>query len=214
MAKFTDADNMGFGIRIEDLKQLLLSVGKVDRNTFQVQCDSCEDLIAENETNHEFCPTCGQRLPDGVFDQHELSPLAVFCERAIERLGINPVVARNGEESWRFHKGSAEIRIFVYDNDYLFAVCQSNLLPKKNVLPVLEFMLSEDFGPFKMGIEDRDIYLLYRQHITDVTDMSDEVAQQVSDNLVNLALKADELDNILVDRFGCEYSQYSRVINN
>ena len=75
-------------------------------------------------------------------------------------------------------------------------------------------MLSEDFGPFKMGIEDRDIYLLYRQHITDVTDMSDEVAQQVSDNLVQLALKADELDNILVERFGCEYSQYSRVIKN
>lgn len=214
VAKFTDADNMGFGIRIEDLKQLLQSVDKVDRNKFQVQCDSCEDLIANEEKNQEFCPTCGQRLPDGVFDQHELSPLAIFCERAIERLGINPVVARNGEESWRFHKGSAEIRIFVYDNDYLFAVCQSNLLPKKNVLPVLEYMLSEDFGPFKMGIEDRDIYLLYRQHITDVTDMSDEVAKQVSDNLVQLALKADELDNILVERFGCEYSQYSRVINN
>ena len=62
-----------------------------------------------------------------------------------------------------------------------------------------------------MGIEDRDIYLLYRQHITDVTDMSDKVAKQVSDNLVNLALKADELDNILVDKFGCEFSQYSRI---
>ena len=78
-------------------------------------------------------------------------------------------------------------------------------------MPVLEYMLSTDLGPFKMGIEDRDIYLLYRPHITDVTDMSKKVAKQVSDNLVKLALKADELDNILVDKFGCEFSQYSKI---
>ena len=28
--------------------------------------------------------------------------------------------------------------------------------------------------------------------------------------LVNLALRADEMDNLMVDRFGCGFSEYSR----
>ena len=40
VSKFTNADNMGFGVRVEALRKLLESVDGVDRNTFQVQCDS------------------------------------------------------------------------------------------------------------------------------------------------------------------------------
>ena len=208
VSKFSNADNMGFGIRVEALRKLLEVVDDMDRSCFQVQCDSCDGLIAGEE---DFCPSCGEKLPEGIFAERQQSPLAVFCEQAIEEMGVNPVLARDGYDSWTFHKGSSEIRLFVYDNTYLFAVSPINLLPKKDVEPVLDYMLSEDFTPYKMGIEGRQIYLAYRIHLSDLTEASED---EICRNLVNLALRADEMDNKMVERFGCEFSEYSRKDKN
>ena len=204
VSKFANADNMGFGVRVEALRKLLESVDGLDRTCFQVQCDSCDELISENG---EFCPSCGEKLPEGVFDEREPSPLSHFCEQAIGEMGVNPVLARDGYDSWTFHKGSSEIRIFVYDNTYLFAVSPINLLPKKDVEPVLDYMLGEDFAPYKLGIEGRQIYIAYRIHLSDLTDESED---EIRCNLVNLAQKADDMDNMMVERFGCEFSEYSK----
>lgn len=76
-------------------------------------------------------------MPEEVFAEREQSPLSVFCEQAIAEMGVNPILARDGYDSWTFHKGSSEIRIFVYENTYLFAVSPINLLPKKEVERVL-----------------------------------------------------------------------------
>lgn len=204
VSKFSNADNMGFGVRVEALRKLLESVDALDRDAFQVQCDSCDELIAEEE---EFCPCCGEKLPEGVFAEREQSPLSVFCERAITEMGVNPVLARDGYDSWTFHKGSSEIRLFVYENTYLFAVSPINLLPKKEVERVLDYILSEDFSPYKLGIDGRQIYIAYRIHLS---DLKDETEDEICKNLVNLAMKADEMDNMLVEQFGCEFSEYSK----
>lgn len=204
VSKFSNADNMGFGVRVEALHKLLESIGDIDRSLFQVQCDSCDELIADEE---EFCPSCGEKLPEGIFTEREQSSLSVFCERAITEMGVNPILARDGYDSWTFHKGSSEIRIFVYENSYLFAVSPINLLPKKEVEPVLDYILSGDFAPYKLGIEGRQIYMAYRIHLSDLNEQSED---EICKNLVNLALKADDMDNILVEQFGCEFSEYSK----
>lgn len=204
VSKFNDADNMGFGIRVENLRKVLESVEGLERNTFHVQCESCDELISEPD---EYCPSCGEQLPEGIFEERHISPLSEFCEQAIERMGINPVLAREGYEGWCFHKGSSEIRIFVCNRAYLFMVSPVNLLPKKNVEPVLDYMLSTDLSPYKMGIEGRQIYLVYRIHLSDITD---EYEEEICNNMVNLAKKADEMDNMLVEQFGCEFSAYSK----
>ncbi len=201
----SNADNMGFGVRIEALKQLLDAVDGIDRTEFHVQCASCDELISADE---EYCPSCGAKLDESVLTVHELTPLADFCETAIARMGINPVLARSGYNTWVFHRGSSEIRLFVYDRNYLFAVSPINLLPKKNVEAVLDFMLETDFYPYKMGVDGRQIYLCYRIHLADITNDS---AERIIDNIVGLAEQADELDNKLVDEFGCEFSRYSKV---
>lgn len=82
-----------------------------------------------------------------------------------------------------------------------------NLLPKKEVEKVLDYMLSNDFTPYKMGIDGRQIYLMYRIHLSDITDDYEDVIRK---NMVNLAEKADEMDNMLVKQFGCEFSAYSK----
>ena len=204
VSKLSNADNMGFGIRVEALRKLLEFVEAADRTAFQVQCDSCDELISEEE---EFCPSCGEKLPEGIFKEREPSSLSTFCERAIREMGVNPILARDGYDSWTFHKGSSEVRIFVYENTYLFAVSPINLLPKKEVERVLDYILSEDFSPYKLGIEGRQIYIAYRVHLSDITDASED---EILTNLVNLALKADEMDNMMVEEFGCEFSEYSK----
>ncbi len=204
VSKFTNADNMGFGIRIESLRKVLESVGGMARDTFHVQCPSCDELIADVD---EYCPSCGEQLPEGVFDERHYSPLAEFCEDAIEQMGINPVLARDGYEAWLFHKGSSEIRIFVNSGTYLFMVSPINLLPKKEVERVLDYMLSTDFSPYKIGIDGRQIYLTYRLHLADITEA---YADEIRRNIVNFAFKADEMDNMLVEQYGCEFSAYTK----
>lgn len=203
--KISDADNMGFGVRIEDLKQLISTLDGLDRESYHVQCGSCDGHV---KGRTEYCPMCGGKISAEYFDVRELSPLSVFCEEAISAMGINPVIARDGFEDWNFHKGSSEIRLFCYDNNYLFCISIMNLLPKTNVEPVLNYLLEQDFYPYKFGIDGREIIMLYRTHLTDITE---ETAPQIKQYIQDMAEKADRLDNYLVETFGCEYTEYTNL---
>ena len=203
-SKITDADNMGFGIPVTALRELLEQIGDLDTSVYNVQCNSCDEFISDEE---EYCPSCGDKLPSNVFQERSLTDLAVFCEEAIQAMGINPVLARVGYESWVFHKGSSEIRMFVYQRSYLFCTSPINVLPKKNLEPVLTYLLNAEVRPYQLGLDGNQIYLSYRIHISDIfSDFADEVQK----NITNMAFKADELDNYLMDTFGCELSEYAK----
>lgn len=204
-SKINNADNMGFGIPVASLRTLLEQAENLDRSCFNVQCHSCEELISEEE---EYCPSCGEKLPEKLFEQRGLTDLAAFCEAAIADAGINPVLARVGYESWVFHQGSSEIRMFVYQRSYLFCTSPLNNLPKKNLEPVLTYLLSAgDIKPYQLGLDGNQIYLSYRIHISDVfSDFADEIRK----NITGMAFKADEMDNYLADTFGCEFSEYAK----
>ena len=204
-SKLTNADNMGFGIPIASLCTLLEQISELDRNNFNIQCNSCEEFISEED---EYCPSCGEKLPENIFQQRGLTELAAFCEKAIENMGINPVLARIGYESWTFHKGSSEIRMFVYQRSYLFCTSPLNNLPKKNLEPVLTYLLSaEDIKPYQLGLDGNQIYLSYRIHISDIFS---DFAEEIQKNITDMAFKADEMDNYLADTFGCEFSEYAK----
>ena len=135
-SKITEADNMGFGIPISSLRQVLEQVADMDRTAFNVQCGSCDELISEED---EYCPSCGEKLPENIFKEQGLTDLAVFCRReAIESIGDKSGFVWPGSdyECWTFHKGSSEIRMLVYQRSYLFCTSPINILPKKNLEPV------------------------------------------------------------------------------
>lgn len=206
VSKFNNADNMGFGIPVTTLQQEILAhLDKLDTNRFHLQCSGCEGLIPEAT---QYCPSCGKKLPDNAFKEEPLSELALKCEEAIEQMGINPVLARVGCETWNFHKGSSQIRMFVYQGRYLFCTSPINLLPKTDLEPVLTYLLSDGMEPYKLGIEGNQIYIAYRIHISDL--FSEELGAQVKNNIVRLAMKADKLDNFLAEKFGCEFSEYTK----
>lgn len=203
--KLTNADNMGFGIPVSLLRGLLEQIGGLNRNAFNIQCNSCEEFISDED---EYCPSCGEKLPENVFCRRGLTELAAFCEKAIEDMGINPVLARVGYESWTFHKGSSEIRMFVYQKSYLFCTSPLNILPKKNLEPILTYLLSaEDIKPYQLGLDGNQIYLSYRIHISDIFS---DFAGEIQKNITDMAFQADAMDNYLADRFGCGFSEYAK----
>ena len=73
--------------------------------------------------------------------------------------------------------------------------------------PLLRFLLSADTQPFILGIQNNEVYISYRVHLSDV--FSDE-REKVMKNVTDLAQKADDLDNYLNETFGCEFSQYAK----
>lgn len=204
VSKFTEADNMGFGVPVSSLRKVLEVVPELDVEKFNVQCESCDELISEQE---DFCPNCGNKLSEDIFKEMTLTDLAVFCEDAIRAMGIDPILARNGYEVWNFHKGSSLIRLFIYDQMYLCCTSPINMLPKKNVESVLRFILNDECKPYKLGVEGSQIYIAYRVHVSDIFSPYQE---QIKQNVTNLALKADELDNYLLETFNCEPSEFTK----
>ena len=47
-------------------------------------------------------------------------------------------------------------------------------------------------------------------HLSDITDEDEE---EIRKNMVNPALKSDEVDGMLVEQFGCKFSAYSKQYN-
>ena len=202
-SKFSDADNMGFAIPLETLGEELEIVGELN-DEFTLGCHSCNGLIEEKTS---YCPNCGTDVDERIFEESPLSDLSLKVEEAIGKLEINPVLARSGSEQWTFHQGSAEIRMFVYDHNYLFATSPLNDLPRTKLADIYEYILTADTGAHRLSISDNQIYLSYRIHISDLySNHRDEVL----DGLAQLALKADDLDDLFVNEFGAKMTHYSK----
>ena len=122
-------------------------------------------------------------------------------------MGINPVLARIGQEYWEFHSGSALVRIFVFNKNYLYATSPINNLPMGNLDKLLTYLLSHPIPPYQLGLYNNQIYVSYRVRISDVfSNQADEIQQ----NLSKLILKADEMDDFFVKEFACEKTNFAK----
>ncbi|HRH56752.1 MAG TPA: trypsin-like peptidase domain-containing protein, partial [Chitinophagales bacterium] len=188
-AKFTEADNVGFAIPAKIVREELDTLAQNTEGKFSMKCDSCKSLIFEKT---DYCPNCGSTINEKIFDDKEISKLSVFVEEAIKNMGTNPILARSGTEYWEFHSGSALVRIFVYDKNYLYATSPMNNLPTGNLEALLRYQLSNPVPPYKLAVYNNQIYLSYRVRMSDVfSNRADEIKQ----NLSNLILKANEMDD-------------------
>jgi len=206
-SKFTNADNVGFGIKHTDLIKEIKDY-QFDDHKYRVKCNACDHYLEEEA---EFCPYCGNRIDQSVFEELEKSHFAQFVEDALTGLNINPVLCRAGRDFWEFHQGSALIRIFTTNNNnYLLATSPLNQLPKENLEALLTYINSDKVPPYQLGVYKNKIYISYRTHLVDIySDRKDEIKQ----NIINLALKADELDDFFKDKYGCEMSLESKQMD-
>jgi len=203
-SKFTQADNVGFGIKAIDVIKQIEDYSFEDVK-YRVKCNSCDHFIEEEA---EFCPNCGANIDISVFEEFEKSHFANFTEEALIDLGADPVLCRAGRDYWEFHQGSALVRIFVVNNNYLFATSPLNKLPKENLDALLTYVNSNQVTPYQLGIYHNKIYVSYRTHLSDVYSSRKE---EIKQNIIKLALKADELDDFFKDNYACEMSMESKT---
>lgn len=201
--KVNDAENVGLGIHAADLIAELQDYS-ADDEMYHVRCNSCRSLIVEESL---FCAFCGGGLPSAAFDLAEPTAFVRFVEAALAGSDMDPVLARGGEGLWEFHRGSALVRIFVHDQSFLIAHSPISQIPQRDLGPLLEFLASAPVRPYTLGIGGNQIHVSYRVHIS---DLFSELGSQISEELGHLAIKADELDDLLKERFGCEMSVEAR----
>lgn len=204
--KFSEADNMGFAIPVDDLLEELDSFKDGAAANYGVKCPSCNGLLFEKA---EYCPNCGSSIDvESLFEEVSLSPIGVFVEEALAKADIDPVIARGGYDFWEFHQGSALVRIFVYQNQYLVTTCPIVKPPKTNPEAFYRHILTQPAAPFQLGIYNNTVHLTHAFHLSDIQS---SFRRQLQEDIGNLAKKADELDNRFVDEFACEKSELSRL---
>lgn len=203
-AKFTNADNMGFAIPTDVVQEELNSLKANNELKYSIKCNSCKSLVFDKT---DYCPNCGAQVDEHLFDEKQPSEFAVFVEDALKELGMNPVLARTGFDFWEFHQGSSQIRIFIFNKNYLYATSPLNNLPHQNLEQLYSYLLSDPIAPYRLGVYNNQIFVSYRIHISDIYSSK---KSEIKQNLTNLALKADELDDYFIQEYGAERTNFSK----
>jgi serine protease Do len=203
-SKYMSADNIGFAMPIDKVIEELEAYKLNPNIAYAVKCPSCNHSLHEPQLN---CSNCGAALNENLFKEQPKTEMAMFVEEVFKDLKIDPVVARRGVDFWEFHQGSAMIRYFVYRNSFVFATSPLAKLPKTNLEELYRYVLSNPVYPFYLGIKDGIIYISYRAHLSDLRSSK---RSDIQKNLGAVAVKADELDNFLVDTYKCEWTEDSK----
>ena len=205
---YRDAQNIGFALPVEYVVEEMEMFSEDDvESGYNVRCPSCMVLL---ENKADYCENCGAKIAvDEFFEQRPLNDIEAFVEGQLQKHGHDPIMARRGSPLyWEFYKGSAQIRIFVYKNDFLFASSPLVKLPRKNLVELYQHMLTAPVLPYRFTLTNDIIYLSYRVHISDLFAQGQQ--ERIGHELLGLSEKADELDNQLIEQFNCKWTSFSR----
>lgn len=191
-------ENLGFALPAYYLLESLNDYKPFkDRRT--VRCISCFNLVTQAEAEDNYCPHCGAQLAFFYEQIYEPVGRAKLIEELIEELGKNPTLARRGENVWEITHGSAIIAItYVEEARYIIGDAHLCRLPKTNIKEIYEYLLRENYTleSAMFSVYEQDIILssvIYDAYF------SRNMAISVFENLFK---KADEYDNILVEKYG------------
>ena len=202
-SKLVEADSTGFGIPYPILISTLAKLTD-DKQIFSVACDSCGNL---STLDASYCPSCGASMNSDYFKQKETERFSPLIEDAILKSGTDPVLARVGRLFWEFHNGSSLIRIFSYRDNYVYATSPLNSLGGTKLEALYRYLASNAALPYRFGIYQNDIFLSYR---FSVADLYGPVQNTILTELSNFIKRADEMDNYILDNFGCPKTVFSR----
>lgn len=196
-SKFRQADHVGFAIPLDVILKEVNFYQSKNVEEKSIKCAYCEDLISLNQ---DFCENCGADIDPSKFEEKPLNNLAIFIEKALIDLGIQPILARDGLDEWSFNQGSSHIKIFIHKNKFIYAVSPINYLPNNELEKIYTYLLSDPIKPFRLSIHQNQINLSFRAHITDIYS---DLSQNIQKNLAQLAIEADKMDDYLFHEFNC-----------
>ncbi len=193
---------IGFSLPAKQLKEVLEQY-KSGGELIATRCPSCINLVFENTIDHKYCPHCGTavQLPSQV-ETYEAVGVPKTIENLLEKLEYHVPLSRRGPNKWEVQKGSARIDVSYYEKDGLIEgdayLCT---LPKQNIKELYQYLLQQNniIEGLSFSIKGQDIILsllIYDRYFNLDTGMK---------LFKHLFQKADDFDNILVEKFGANW---------
>ncbi|MFT4685601.1 MAG: serine protease Do [Neolewinella sp.] len=168
------------------------------------RCFSCQTVTYETAVNTTgFCPSCGSELTlPGMVEDYQPTGVSATVEAIIKTAGHNPRMARRGPNLWSIRQGSAIIQLAYHEDSGLVTgdayLCSLPELPNAELFA---FLLRENYKLQQLTFSTfgQDIVLsllIYDRYLTVETALP---------RFEHLFAKADEYDNVLVDKFGGQW---------
>ncbi len=201
--KLTQADAVGFGIPIDDVRSFIEGY-RNQTEVFGAQCPVCSTLIVSEQ---HYCQSCGMDLNaahhiDEFFNPHEPHPMVQFVESALRRANINPTLARHGENNWSFRAGSAPIKVWCCCSEHLNFTSPMVTIAGDQFDALYRFLLDAKHAPFSFDLNGSVVRMNHVVHISDV--FSGHEQDELADRVRRFITTADQIDNELIRQFGCK----------
>jgi len=197
-------DNLGFALPVTDLRQAL-DLYLPYRGTPSTRCPNCDFLVLpSNIDSGKYCPSCGTevKIPEPPVTEYSPGGTARLIEEILKDLGKDIRLSRDGINKWEVTEGSARIQISFNTDNYFISgdayLCQ---LPQdgQTIRGLYEYLLSENAGLDGLVLSCVSQNIVLSGIVYDM-DMTRENGTKMMSTLFK---KADEYDNILINRFGC-----------
>ncbi len=194
-----NGNTIGFSLQSKYLLDTLRDFLKGNREE-STRCYSCNNIVFGSKVMKNYCPHCGAKvkLPADV-DIYAASGMGLTIEKMIIKCGYDIRLTRRGPMSWELENGSATITIAYYqETGHIICNALLAILPKENIQNLYEYMLKENFKNEGMSLSVRGQDIVLNLLMQD-RYFHEDIGVQL---LMNLILKADHYDTILIDRFG------------
>ncbi len=197
-------DNLGFALPVNALRAAL-ELYFPYRGTPSTRCPNCGFLVLpSNMDAGKYCPSCGTevKLPEIPITEYSPGGTAKLIEEILSDLGKDIRLARDGTNKWEVTEGSAKIKIaFNTDNYFISGDAYLCGLPQdgKSIKELYKYLLEENCNRDGVVLSCSSQNIVLSGIIYDL-DMTKENGTKM---LSVLFKKADEYDDILINRFGC-----------
>ena len=198
-----EGDNIGFSLPSTYILDALEAFNNNNGGHVGSRCINCLNLVFDHEIKGQFCPHCGSklRLPSQE-EEYEAAGVALTIENILIKCGHDVRLARRGPNLWEVIQGSAKIYITYYEPNGLIAgdavLCD---LPKKDIDRVYEYLLRQNYE-----IESLTLSVKGQEVVLSLIIFDRYLNLDSGLKLFNLLFqKADDYDNILVEKYGCTW---------
>lgn len=200
-SKIMNAENIGFAIPLNYLKEDLDAFQEKFRGKTLVRCNGCSNVMGEDEIEDEYCPFCGNeiKLPKSAEEENEVNGIGAIIEKIIAKHISDVRLARKGG-AWEISAGNVKINIRYTNNKFIVGDARICKLPKENIKEIYEFMLKENYTleNLTFSLNKQELFLSF---IIFDQDFNSETGETIFDNMIK---KAKEYNEIALERLKAE----------
>lgn len=197
-----NGDNIGFSLPSRFILDSLDAFERV-KAPFAARCRGCSNVVTPETVKKNTCNYCGAKitLPNQL-PPYRPHGVALTLENLFSRLGFDVELSRSGPAIWELRQGSARVQISYHEKTGLISadalLCR---LPQEKIGDLYAFLLRENFSTEALTFSLREQDVILSLLIFD-RYLDEEVGMRLFKKLLE---KADEYDNLLVEKFGARW---------